>query len=53
MGSESVRMKKAKELLEEGYKVSEIVRMVGYNSPQVFRRAWKRYYREEKESEST
>ena len=48
---ESVRMKKAKELLEEGYKVSEIVRMVGYNSPQVFRRAWKRYYREEKESE--
>lgn len=41
---EGVRMQHAKELLEQGKKVSEAAELVGYNSPQVFRRAWKRYY---------
>lgn len=41
---EGIRMQHAKELLEQGKKVSEAAELVGYNSPQVFRRAWKRYY---------
>lgn len=41
---EGIRMKHAKELLDQGKKVLETSEMVGYNSPQVFRRAWKRYY---------
>ncbi len=41
---EGIRMEKAKELMEQKKKTSEIADMVGYNSPQVFRRAWKRYY---------
>lgn len=41
---EGVRMQHAKEYLEQGRKVSEVAELVGYNSPQVFRRAWKRYY---------
>ena len=40
---EAVRMVEAKRLLDEGRKVSEVVVLTGYNSPQVFRRAWKRY----------
>ncbi len=47
---EGIRMNRARELLEEGYKVTEVVQMVGYNSPQVFRRAWKRYFKEEEDS---
>ena len=50
---EGIRMKRAKELLDEGHKVSEVVQLVGYNSPQVFRRAWKRYYKEEEETGET
>lgn len=41
---ENCRMKKAKELIDQGKKVKEVAELVGYNSPQVFRRAWKRYY---------
>lgn len=41
---EGIRMERAKELMEQKKKVSEIAVLVGYNSPQVFRRAWKRYY---------
>ena len=44
---EGIRMNRAKELLDQGYKVMEVVEQVGYNSPQVFRRAWKRYFKEE------
>ncbi len=47
---EGVRMTHAKELLDQGCKVSEVIRQTGYNSPQVFRRAWKRYYGEEEAS---
>ncbi len=49
---EGIRMKRAREMLDEGYKVSEVVKQVGYNSPQVFRRAWKRYYKEESTEET-
>ena len=49
---ESVRMKRARELLDEGQKVMDVVPQVGYNSPQVFRRAWKRYYQEENSGET-
>lgn len=41
---ENCRMKKAKELIDQGRKVKEAAELTGYNSPQVFRRAWKRYY---------
>ena len=41
---EKVRMEKARILLEEGKTVKAVSEMVGYNTPQVFRRAWKRYY---------
>ena len=44
---EGIRMNRAKELLEQGCKASDVVRQVGYNSPQVYRRAWKRYFGEE------
>ena len=47
---EEIRMNRARELLEEGYKVTEVVQLVGYNSPQVFRRAWKRHFKEEEEN---
>lgn len=40
---EELRIEKAKSLIEEGkYKVAEIAEQVGYNSPQSFRRAYKR-----------
>lgn len=41
---EKVRMEKARILLEEGKTVKAVSEMVGYNTPQVFRRAWKRCY---------
>ena len=41
---EGVRMKQAKIFLDEGKTVAETSELVGYNTPQVFRRAWKRYY---------
>ena len=41
---ESMRMKYAKDLMDQNKRVTEVAEMVGYNSPQVFRRAWKRYY---------
>ncbi|MGE5613823.1 MAG: AraC family transcriptional regulator [Bacillota bacterium] len=42
---EKLRMEKALQLIREGrHLVNEIAEMVGYNSPQVFRRAYKRYY---------
>lgn len=41
---EGIRMNKAKELLDQGKRVREAAELVGYNSPQVFRRAWKRYF---------
>lgn len=42
---ESLRMKKAREYIKkEEFLINEIAEMVGYNSPQVFRRAYKRYY---------
>lgn len=37
-------MKQAKIFLDEGKTVAETSELVGYNTPQVFRRAWKRYY---------
>ena len=42
--TEGIRMKRAKELLDQNKKITEVALLVGYNSPQVFRRAWKRYY---------
>lgn len=41
---EGLRMIYAKELIDQNKKITEVAEMVGYNSPQVFRRAWKRYY---------
>ncbi|MFV0401886.1 MAG: AraC family transcriptional regulator [Oscillospiraceae bacterium] len=42
---EKLRVERAEELIgERRYQVNEIARMVGYNSPQVFRRAHKRYH---------
>lgn len=41
---ENCRIKKAKEWIDQGKKIKEVAELVGYNSPQVFRRAWKRYY---------
>lgn len=41
---EGLRMKQAKVLMDQNKKVAEVAVLVGYNSPQVFRRAWKRYY---------
>lgn len=42
---EELRMNKAKELIEmDMYTVSDISGIVGYNSPQTFRRAYKRYF---------
>ena len=41
---ENCRMEKAKEWMDQGRKVKEVAELTGYNSPQVFRRAWKRYY---------
>lgn len=40
---EGLRMEQAGELIKEGRKAAEVASLVGYNSPQVFRRAWKRY----------
>lgn len=37
-------MKYAKELMDQNNKVAAVADMAGYNSPQVFRRAWKRCY---------
>jgi AraC-like DNA-binding protein len=42
--TEALRMRHAKELMEQNKRVTEVAELVGYNSPQVFRRAWKRYY---------
>ena len=50
---EGIRMNRAKELMAEGCKVTDIVKQVGYNSPQVYRRAWKRYFREEEDPRET
>ena len=42
---ERLRMERAIELIEKGdFMMNEIAEMVGYNSPQVFRRAYKRHY---------
>lgn len=41
---EKIRMENAQILIQEGKAISEVSSLVGYNSPQVFRRAWKRYY---------
>lgn len=41
---EGIRMKRAKELIDQNLRITEVALLVGYNSPQVFRRAWKRYY---------
>jgi len=42
---EKLRMKKALSLLETGkFLINEVSEMVGYNSPQVFRRAYKRQF---------
>lgn len=42
---ESLRMKDAAELLKsDAYSINEVAEKVGYNSPQVFRRAYRRYY---------
>lgn len=41
---ENLRLNQAKILLNEGILVNEVAERVGYNSPQVFRRAWKRCY---------
>ena len=41
---EKLRLKRAKELIEQGFTINEIAQMAGYNSPQVFRRAYKRNY---------
>ena len=42
---ERLRMEKALQLIkDEEYLINEVAEMVGYNSPQVFRRAYKRYY---------
>lgn len=50
---EGIRMNRARELMAEGCKVTDIVKQVGYNSPQVYRRAWKRYFREEEDPGET
>lgn len=41
---EQIRIEKAKELLKSGTRVSEVAALVGYNSSQVFRRAYKRHF---------
>lgn len=41
---EALRMERAKEMLNQKMFVNDVAEKVGYNSPQVFRRAWKRYY---------
>lgn len=41
---EKIRMENARSLLDEGRTITEVSALVGYNSPQAFRRAWKRYY---------
>ena len=41
---ENLRLEQAKILLGNGVLVNEVAQQVGYNSPQVFRRAWKRHY---------
>lgn len=41
---ENLRLKKAHELIERGFMINEVAQMSGYNSPQVFRRAYKRNY---------
>ena len=41
---ENLRLEQAKILLSNGVLVNEVAQQVGYNSPQVFRRAWKRHY---------
>lgn len=41
---ENLRLKKAHDLIERGFKINEVAQMSGYNSSQVFRRAYKRNY---------
>lgn len=41
---EKLRMEKAQELLNQNLRISSIAERIGYNSPQVFRRVYKRYY---------
>lgn len=41
---ENLRLEQAKILLSKGVLVNEVAQQVGYNSSQVFRRAWKRHY---------
>jgi AraC-like DNA-binding protein len=41
---ENLRMQKAYELIRNGFKINEIAIMAGYNSPQVFRRAYRRHF---------
>lgn len=41
---ENLRLKKGHELIMKGFKINEVYQMSGYNSPQVFRRAYKRKY---------
>lgn len=41
---EQIRIEKARELLKAGVRVTDAGSRVGYNSSQVFRRAYKRYY---------
>ncbi|HPJ01325.1 MAG TPA: AraC family transcriptional regulator [Candidatus Limiplasma sp.] len=41
---EKLRMERAFELIRNGFKINEVAQMSGYNSPQVFRRAYRRHY---------
>ena len=41
---EKLRMQRAFELIQNGFMINEVAQMSGYNSPQVFRRAYRRYY---------
>lgn len=41
---EKLRLKRALELIRQGFAINEIAQMSGYNSSQVFRRAYKRNY---------
>lgn len=41
---ENLRLKKGHELIVNGFKINDVYQMSGYNSPQVFRRAYKRKY---------
>ena len=41
---EKLRIQRAYELIQNGFKINEVAQMSGYNSPQVFRRAYRRHY---------